>query len=71
MNKEPLLQNENENSIIKEKENTLEGYGNTDAFHDANFFSKLFFCWVNKVLRVKKIFKILKFLACENKTPNP
>jgi len=25
-----------------------------DAFHDANIFSKLFFCWVNKIFGVKQ-----------------
>jgi len=28
----------------------------TDAFHDANIFSKLFFCWINKIFGVKYIF---------------
>ena len=59
MNKEPLLKNEISNknedfSREKEKiENKKEGYGNYDAFHDSNFISKLMFCWVNKVLKVK------------------
>ena len=58
MNKEPLLENEimpNEEDYSREKErleNKKEGYGNYDAFHEANFLSKIMFCWVNKVLRV-------------------
>lgn len=60
MNKEPLLKNEvtKEEDLSRDKEkleNRKEGYGNYDAFHDANCFSKLIFCWVNKVLRVKFI----------------
>jgi len=27
-------------------------YQNVDAFHHANIFSKLFFCWVNKIFKV-------------------
>jgi hypothetical protein len=66
MNEEPLLNNENEvekeiqddfpknekKEIIEIK---IEGYGNHDAYNNSNIISKLFFCWVNKVLRVKKI----------------
>ena len=61
MNNEPFL---NEQSRKEKKEKLLDepeiiinkpkGYGNYDVFNSANIFSKLFFCWVNKVLSVYK-----------------
>jgi hypothetical protein len=61
MIKEPLLKNEEtketEDDFNKDQnkeiiENKKEGYENYDAFHNSNIISKIFFCWVNKVLRV-------------------
>lgn len=55
---ESLLENDFEKKIInkkKEESNTrasTESYGVYDAFHSANIFSSIFFCWVNKLLRV-------------------
>ncbi len=45
----------NENKNINE--NNIEiGYNKADAFHDSNIFSKLFFCWVNPIFKVKKYY---------------
>lgn len=42
--------NQNKNNI----DNSQLGYHDVDAFHHANFFSKLLFCWVNKIFKVNK-----------------
>lgn len=57
-----MSSDENNKNIIKT--NIKVGYYN-DAFHHANVFSKLFFCWVNKIFKVIFKFYLLKNLDNE------
>ncbi len=67
MHNEPLLDNKSKEEIKKDlsekyRKNKIidntqydmkKAYEKYDVYHKANFFSKIFFCWVNKALAVK------------------
>lgn len=75
MNYEPLLDERSKNdqseknikniesvTIEKKKEeNQNIGYKKYDVYHSANIISKIFFCWVNRVLSVINSFYIELF----------
>lgn len=82
MEEDQLLNNEvhevrnenNQNSKEKNKKEEEEIYGNRDAFHEANIFSRIFFGWTYKFLGHSKEEKIshrdLGVINDENSTKN-
>jgi len=49
--KEETLE-KNQLKLQEKIEKISKDYGNYDVYHSSNFVSKIFFCWVNKVLFV-------------------